>query len=147
MVTAAPINFLSFNMGSNTNLAGLNTVVSTAGFDVILLQEIKLSQSQLDIAVNRYGFLSKVNISEENQQKPGTAILWRTSIPLTGVVNLVECRLQMAELGPYRILNCYAPSGSENKHSRSVFYGEEVFKYLRLNPDAQWLVGGDHQSP
>ena len=72
---AAPVtlNFLSLNVGSNYNLAGLNTVISTAGYDVILLQEIKMTQSQLDMAVNRYGFLSKVNISEENKHKPGTA--------------------------------------------------------------------------
>ena len=93
-----------------------------------------------------FGFLSKVYIDEENHQKPGLAILWRTSVPLTGVVNLLECRLQIAELGQYRILNCYAPSGSENKHSRSVFYGEEIFKYLRLHSGAQWLLGGDHNS-
>ena len=88
-----------------------------------------MTQSQLDMAVNRYGFLSKVNISEENQHKPGTALLWKTSVPLSGVVNLVEGKLQMAELGQYRISNCYTPSGSGNKRGRSVFYGEDVFKY------------------
>lgn len=143
---AAPVTlkFLSLNVGSNYNLAGLNTVISTVTYDVILLQEVKMTQSQLDMAVNRYGFLSKVNINEESQNKPGTALLWKTSVPLSGVVNLVEGRLQMAEVGPYRILNCYAPSGSGNKHGRSVFYGEDVFKFLRLNPGAPWLVGGDH---
>ena len=133
-------------MGSSSNLAGLNTAISTTSYDVILLQEVKMTQNQLDNAVNRFGFLSKVNVNEENHQKPGLAILWRTSVPLTGVVNLLECRLQIAELGQYRILNCYAPSGSENKHSRSVFYGEEIFKYLRLHSGAQWLLGGDHNS-
>ena len=92
---AAPetLSFLSLNVGSNYNLAGLNTVISTANYDVILLQEIKMTQGQLDMAINRYGFLSKVNISEEDQHKPGTALLWKTSIPLSGVVNLVEGKL------------------------------------------------------
>ena len=143
---AAHINFLSLNVGSANNLAGLNTVISTTKFDIILLQEVKMSQSQLDSVVSRFGFQSKVNISEDNQQQPGTAILWKTSVSLSGVINLVECRLQIAELGPYRILNCYAPSGSENGHKRSVFYGEEVFKYLRLNAGALWVIGGDHNS-
>ena len=142
----APVNFLSLNVGSTHNLAGLNTAISTASLDIILLQEIKMSQSQLDSLVSRFGFLSKINISEENQHKPGTAILWRASVPLSGVVNLIECRLQIAELGPYKILNCYAPSGSENRHSRSVFYWENVFKYLRLDTRALWVIGGDHNS-
>ena len=141
---AAPVNFLSLNVASNYNLAGLNTAISTTNFDIILLQEVKMSQSQLDSVVSRFGFQSKVNISEDNDQKPGTAVLWRSTVPLSGVVNLVECRLQIAELGPYRILNCYAPSGSENRHSRTVFYGEDVFRYLRLNTGALWVVGGDH---
>ena len=137
MAVPAPFNFLSLNVGSSSNLAGLNTVISSSNFDIVLLQEVKMTQVQMDAAVNRFGFLSKVNVSEENQQKPGVAILWRASVPLTGVINLVECRFQVAELGPYRILNCYAPSGSRNRHSRSVFYGEEVFNYMRLFPGAQ----------
>ena len=86
MAATVFLNFLSLNVGSNNNLAGLNTVISTASYDVILLQEIKMTQSQLDIAVNRYGFLSKANISEEDQHKPGTALLWRTSVPFSGKI-------------------------------------------------------------
>ena len=58
---AAPVilSFLSLNVGSNYNLAGLNTVINTANYDIILLQEIKMTQSQLDMAVNRYGFFIK----------------------------------------------------------------------------------------
>ena len=144
MAALITLNFLSLNVGSSYTLAGLNTVISTVNYDIILLQEIKMTQIQLDTAVNRYGFLSKVNINEENQHKPGTALLWKKTVPLSGVVNLVEGKLQMAELGQYKIFNCYAPSGSGNKRGRSIFYGEDIFKFLRLNPGAQWLVGGDH---
>ena len=56
MAATVFLNFLSLNVGSNNNLAGLNTVISTASYDVILLQEIKMTQSQVDMAVNRYGF-------------------------------------------------------------------------------------------
>ena len=103
MAAPVPINLLSLNVGSSSNLGGLNTVISTSKYDVILLQEVKMTQNQLDNAVNRFGFLSKVNVNEENHQKPGLAILWRTSVPLTGVVNLLECRLQIAELGQYSL--------------------------------------------
>ena len=105
MAAPTPINLLSLNVGSSSNLAGLNTAISTTSYDVILLQEVKMTQNQLDNAVNRFGFLSKVNVNEENHQKSGLAILWRKSVPLTGVVNLLECRLQIAELGQLQDLN------------------------------------------
>ena len=110
-------------MASSTNLAGLNMTISMMKFDVILLQEVKMTQVQLDSAIRRHGFLASVNISEDDINKPGTAILWRETIPVTGIVNLIECRLQIAELGPYRIMNCYAPSGSENRFQRNIFWG------------------------
>jgi len=67
-------------------------------------------------------------------------------MPLKGAVNLVSCRLQMAEIGNYRIFNCYAPSGSGNKLARNRFYGEEVFKYLQLFSGSINLLAGDHNS-
>ena len=144
MAAPAPVNFLSLNVASSSNLAGLNTAISTASYDVILLQEMKMTQEQLDPIVKRFGFKAHVNVSEVNQHKPGTAILWRNSVPLSGLVNLVECRLQMAELGPYRIFNCYAPSGSENRQQRNIFFGEELFKCLRIHPGSLCIVAGDY---
>ena len=49
----------------------------------------------------------------------------------------------MAMLGPYMIINIYAPSGSEKKYERAEFFGQDVFRALRLNPDSLWVIGGD----
>ena len=110
---ATLITFLSLNVGGSSSLAGLNMTISLMKFDVILLQEVKSTQSQVDSLVNRYGFSSLVNVDYDDLNKPGTALLWKNNLPLTGAVNLISCRLQMAELGPYKIFNCYALSGSE----------------------------------
>ena len=113
-------------------------------FDVILLQEVNSTQIQLDSLVVKYGFSCLVNIDLDNIDKSGTALIWRNSVPLTGAVNLLSCRLQMAQIGEYRIFNCYAPSGSGNKHSRNTFYGEDVFKFLKLYSGSLNVFGGDH---
>ena len=140
------ISFLSLNVGGSTNLAGLNMTLNLMSFDVIFVQEIKSSQLQLDALVQKLGFSSLVNIDTNDSEKPGTALIWKNSIPLTGAVNLVSCRLQMAENMNYRIFNCYAPSGSGNKFARNQFYGEIVFKYLRSFSGSINLLAGAHNS-
>ena len=140
------ISFLSLNVGGSSSLAGLCMTISLWKFDVILLQEIKSTQSQLDSLISRLGFSSLVNIDPDDMNKPGTALIWRNSIPLTGAFNLLSCRLQMAEIGGYRIFNCYAPSGSENKFSRNKFYGDDLFMFLNLFPEYSLLVAGDYNS-
>ena len=125
------IKFLSLNVGGKSNLAGLCMTMSLVNFDIILLQEVKLSQSEVEVLVCRFGFSSLVNIDPDDSNKPGTALIWRNTIPIVAV-NLVNCRLQMAEVGVYRIFNCYAPSGSENKYAREKFYGDhcQLGKFL-----------------
>ena len=76
------VNFLSLNVGSSSTLAGLNVTISLLKFDVILLQEVKSSQIQVDSLVNRAGFSSLVNVDCNDINKPGTAILWRNNFPL-----------------------------------------------------------------
>ena len=142
----APVNFLSLNVGGSSNLAGLSMKISITKFDVILLQEVKSSQNQIDSLVSRFGFKSLVNIDIEDINKPGTALLWRSTFPVSGAVNLISCRLQMAEIGAFRIFNCYAPSGSENRHARNKFYGEDIFKFLKIHSGSSFIMTGDHNS-
>ena len=56
---------------------------------------------------------------------------------------LVSCRAQIAVLGSYMLLNVYAPSGSDKKHERAVFFGQDLFQAMSLSPDAGWIIGGD----
>ena len=142
----ALVNILSLNVGGSSNLAGLNMSISMMMFDVIFLQEVNSTQCQVDSLVVRHGYSSLVNIDNEDINKPGTALIWKKNFPLIGAVNLVSCRLQMANIGPYKIFNCYAPSGSENRFARNQFYGEEIFRYFKLHSDSVKLLAGDHNS-
>ena len=40
-------------------------------------------------------------------------------------------------------VNIYAPSGSEKKHDRNVFFGQDIFGALTLHHEAAWVIGGD----
>ena len=55
------ITFLSLNVGGSLNLAGLNMTISLMKFDVILLQEVKSTQCQVDALVSRFGYFSLLN--------------------------------------------------------------------------------------
>ena len=127
----------------SATLAGLTTIIITQKLDIIFLQEVRLTSEQLDLLVGRLGFQSSVNIDIDNPSRPGTAIIWKKSLPVRDVFILVSCRAQLAVLGPYMLLNVYAPSGSDKKHERSVFYGQDLFQAMSLSPDAYWIIGGD----
>ena len=123
----SPINFFSLNVGMSASLAGLSTLIAGNSLDIIFLQEVRLSSEQIELLLGHMDYQAAVNIDIENPSKPGTAIVWRKSLPVTNISTLVLCRLQVATLGNYMLLNAYAPSGSDKKHERNVFFGQEVF--------------------
>ena len=114
------LNVFSLNVGMSATLAGLPAIIQAEDLDIIFLQEVRLSSDQIENQLR--GFKAVVNIDQNQLSKPGTAILWREELPVTDVCPLVMCRAQVATLGPYKLLNLYAPSGSDKKHDRSVFF-------------------------
>ena len=137
------IRFLSFNIGMKSNLAGLLTMIVDYKLDIIFLQEVKLSDDELGSKVARFGYKCKVNINIEELSKPGTAIVWRSTLSIKEVNTVVTCRAQVAVLDGYALLNIYAPSGSDKKYERGFLFSQEVFRAFNLHPEAEWIVGGD----
>jgi hypothetical protein len=84
-----------------------------------------------------------VNRDIDELSKPGTAIVWRSSLPVREVSTIVPCRAQCAFLGAYAILNIYAPSGSDRKFERGSFFAREIFQAFSLHADSHWIFGGD----
>ena len=93
------IRFISLNVGMQSNLAGLSSMLVNQNLDVAFLQEVRISDEQLSAQVGRYGYLGKVNINIEDASKPGTAIVWKSSLPVNDVASIVICRAQVAYLG------------------------------------------------
>ena len=128
------INFLSVNVGLKSNLAGLNTLICAHNLDLIFLQEVRISESQIEQIVGR-GFKCKVNIDDDSSSKPGTAIIWKEYLPVTEVSVIVPSRAQCLVLGNCGFLNIYAPSGSDKRNERALFFSRDIFRAFFLHSD------------
>ena len=137
------IRFLSLNVSLKNNLAGLESLLKVHKLDIILLQEVRINDDQIDILVGKHGFKGKVNINPEEPSLPGTAIVWRSCLPVREISTIVTCRAQCAFIGAYAFLNIYAPSGSDKKYERGSFFAKEIFRTLALHDNSSWILGGD----
>ena len=126
------IRILSLNIGLKSDLAGLLTLISVHRLDLILLQEVRMTDEQINQQLGTHGFTGMVNVDAEDPQKPGTALAWRSTLPIKQVSTVVPCRVQHARLGSYSILNIYAPSGSDRKVERVFFFSREAFQAFSL---------------
>ena len=99
------LNVFSLNIGMSATLAGLSTIVKVENLDLLLLQEVRISKEQIEQQLR--GFTAVVNMDPDLPFKPGTAIAWRETLMVSEVSTLVDNRLQVASIGPYKILNIY----------------------------------------
>ena len=95
--------------------------------NLVLLQEIRITNEQMNQQLCNIGFTGRVNIDEEDLLKPGTAIAWRSTLPIRQVSTVVPCRARYALLGSYSIFNIYAPSGSDRHVERNNFFRKGHF--------------------
>ena len=138
---AGLLNVFSLNIGMKDNLAGLENFLNDENFDVIFLQEVRISNDQLQSKVVKYGYVAEVNINEDESFKPGTAFIWKSSIPIENVVPLVQCRCQVAYVGRHILINIYAPSGSDKRHERASLFAKDLFQFMSLQGCIQALFG------
>ena len=52
------LRFLSLNVGLKNNLAGLATLIQVHKLDIVLLQEVRISDEQVDNLIGSLGFKS-----------------------------------------------------------------------------------------
>ena len=74
---APRIRILSLNVGLKSDLAGLCTLIKIHKPDLVMLQEVRISDEQINQKVGHLGFTGKVNVDAENPMKLGTALVWR----------------------------------------------------------------------
>ena len=136
------INLLSSNVGMNSSLGGLSALVNLEKVNLIFLQEVRTTSDQIERDLR--GFKASVNIDPGSPSSPGTAIVWRQNLPVTNVLSLKVCRIQIASLGDVRLVNIYAPSGSQNRYARSLFFSQDLFLALQIDPGLTVICGGDY---
>ena len=109
------LKILSLNVGMSDSLAGLTTLIKSGPVDIVLLQEVRISTSQLNNLLANVNFKGEVNIDTDSLSKPGTAVAWRSTLLVENVFSVVKCRLQVLKIGSCVIMNIYAPSGTEKR--------------------------------
>ena len=87
------LNIFSLNVGMSNTLGGLPSLVSVENLDIIFLQEIRMTGAQIENQLP--GFHAIVNVDEDNIYSPGTAIAWRTEIPLQDVTPFIPCECNL----------------------------------------------------
>ena len=130
----------------SSSLAGVKSLIASNSIDIVFLQEVRMSSEQLNNFFTGLGFNAEANIDVDSFSTPGTAVIWKKSLPVENVYTIVSCRLQGVKLGGYFLLNIYAPSGTSKKQERSLFFSQEVFKSFSLFPNSIHMVIGDFNS-
>ena len=127
-------------------LSDVISFITSYDIDVIFLQEIRLTLEQLQVKFGNFGYLVDVNIDEEDFSKPGTAILWKSSVPIVDVSTLLQCRCQIAFLNQHILINVYAHSGSSRNKERGNLFADHIFQFMSLHPNSSIILGGDFNS-
>ena len=137
------IKIITYNVHGSYSLANLSLILEVHKPSIVMLQEVKLSTEQLMAFARRLGYSGAANIDELDHTKPGTGLLWQKTLPVTQVVALYPCRIQVAMLGVYPIINVYVPAGSHRAAERRSFFTQQLFGLLAGQEDILPLVGGD----
>ena len=124
------IKILTYNVHGSFHLANLHLLLEVHKPSTVFLQEVKLSSEQLSTFGRKLGYMGAAIIDELDPGKPGTGLLWHNTLPVTRVIALYPCRVQVAMMGAYPIINVYVPSGSHRAAERRHFFTEQLFGLL-----------------
>ena len=137
------ITIMSYNVGHSSSLSGLRAMLELEWVDIVFLQEVGISGSQIEALLSGLDYKAKANIDRENPSKPGTAMIWKIDLPFTWVGDVVTCRAQLTMLETYPLVNLYAPSGSDKRGQRREFFGQEIFRIIRSQGGQCPIIAGD----
>ena len=135
------IKILSLNLAGGTLF--LHDLLPQHRPDILLVQEVLLQSEELLNIVQPYGYTCETNTDPVNSTRPGTAVIWRTSLPVIDTKVIVESRLQSLTIGDTTFINIYAPSGSNRRREREQLFATELFQTLATagQTTLPWLAG------
>ena len=125
------LKLMTLNTGNSRLLGGLLAIIRIENPDIVFLQELTLTSGQLKLFVAKFGYSAEANTNLLDITELGTGMIWKSHIPVSDVTSVVQSRIQMAKLGPYTLLNIYAPSGSNHRQERRDFFGQDIFNLVR----------------
>ena len=132
-------NFISYNVASRSDLAGLSILVEQFKPLLIFLQEVKITLDQLKIMIGN-NYSCELNSDPDDPNKPGTAVAWLTNIDVT-VTNIVPRRLQLVSYNMMNFVNVYAHSGSQGRRARCTLFSVDLFNLIQSLPSLPVMTG------
>ena len=135
------LKLMTLNTANTRLLGGLLAILRFENPDIVFLQEISVTIGQLKHIVAKYGYSAEANTDLLDVTSLGTGMIWKSHLPVTSVTSVVHCRIQIASLGPYSLLNIYAPSGSNHRQERRDFFGQEIFNLVRSSSQYPLIIG------
>ena len=139
-------------MMTDTKLVSLNIAMSMLSIsdvlrlnkpDLLFLQEVNFPTQTLSDRVDNLGYCGECNIDPLHPTLPGTAIVWKKTLKISEVNQLIERRVMSVKCGGEIFLNVYAPSGSANKRERWEMFNELAVLLLAMGRDKLPVMLGD----
>ena len=76
---------LSLNISNSTTLAGLLSILRMENPQIVMLQEVSMSNEQLTLLVSKFGYKGETNIDMLNPNALGTGFIWQEHLPVSDV--------------------------------------------------------------
>ena len=141
---AATLKLVSSNIG--TSLLSVSDILKTDKPELLFLQEVTNPTNELLARVTSLGYCAECNVDSLHPQRPGTAIVWKKTLKISEVNCIIERRAQFIKVGGETFMNCYAPSGSNNKREREEFFTELFLHLLNVGGGKLPVCAGDFNS-
>ena len=92
--------------------------------DIIMLQEV--NDNNLDFLLPQYKYITNTGDSLR-----GTAVIFRANLSPSDIEKSLCGRIIAVTINNIRLVNIYAPSGSNRRTERNLFFSQELIYFLR----------------
>ena len=124
------------------SMLSIQDIIKSDKPELIFLQEINISTQTVNDSVNSLGYSAECNVDPLHPTLPGTAIVWKNSLKVSDINQLIERRAQSIKCAGEIFINVYAPSGSGNRRERWNFFNE-LFTHIIQAGDKLPVMAGD----
>ena len=136
----ADFKIISLNIAMSS--LSISDVLRTDKPEFLFLQEVSFSTQTLSDKLDNIGYSGECNVDILHPTLPGTAVVWRKTLKISEVNQIIERRVMSLKCGGETFVNVYAPSGTANRKERMEMFNE-LSVYLLEWRDKLPVMAGD----